>query len=207
MKHLRGFTLLEMIVAIAILAGMFAVAAVTFSAAIDGRDKLSAEATRLEARQRALTYMTLDFEQLIARPVRDNFGATLEALLSLDNGIGLTRLGWANPFDLRPRSQLQRVEYLLQEGKLVRRHWPVLDNLPGTEPVDTVLLEEVVSLSLRFLHKDVAGDWIWLDVWPDPANPVPALNSALPFSIELELEFADGRFLRRFFRTVVNPWA
>lgn len=207
MKALRGFTLLEMIVAIAILAGMFAVAAATFSAAVDGRDKLSAEAVRLEAQQRALTFMTLDFEQLIARPVRDNFGATQEALLSLENGVALTRLGWANPFDLRPRSQLQRVEYLLQEDKLIRRHWPLLDNLPGTEPIDTVLLEEVTGLSVRFLAKDVADDWLWLDIWPDPANPVPALNSPLPFSIELELEFADGRFLRRFFRTVVNPWA
>jgi len=71
MKRMQGFTLLEMVVAIAILAGMFMVAMETFRAASDGREKLAAEATRLEARQRAMTFLALDFEQAESQKTED----------------------------------------------------------------------------------------------------------------------------------------
>ena len=208
MRRLQGFTLLEMVVAIAILAGMFMVAMETFRAAADGREKLAAEATRLEARQRAMTFLALDFEQVVARPVRDILGDLQPALLSLENGIALTRLGWANPFDLRSRSQMQRVEYRLQDNQLLRLYWPALDVQSGTEPETTVLLEEVESLTVRYLYQPTgATDWQWLEQWPDISlQGTPALLMPLPKSVEVEIGFADGTFLHRYFRTVVNIW-
>jgi len=206
-KAARGFTLLEVVVAIAILAGLFVVALETFRAASDGRERLAQEATRLEARQRALTFLTLDFEQLIARPVRDGLGDFQPALMSLDNGVALTRLGWANPFDLRNRSLMQRVEYLLIEDQLIRRYWPVLDVMAGTEPQQSVLLEEVESLQVRYLFQPLGGDMTWREQWPDTSlegtNP---LQMPLPKSVELEIAFADGSFIHRYFRTVTNIW-
>ena len=203
----RGFTLLEVVVAIAILAGMFVVALETFRAASDGRDRLAEEATRLEAQQRALTFLTLDFEQLIARPVRDALGDYQPALMSLDNGVALTRLGWANPFDLRSRSQLQRVEYQLINNQLLRRYWPALDSTTGIEPVESVLLEEVESIQVRFLYQPPNGDMAWQESWPDPSllGTDPQLMP-LPKSVELEIIFADGSFMHRYFRTVTNIW-
>lgn len=203
----RGFTLLEVVVAIAILAGMFVVALETFRAASDGRDRLAEEATRLEAQQRALTFLTLDFEQLIARPVRDALGDYQPALMSLDNGVALTRLGWANPFDLRSRSQLQRVEYQLINNQLLRRYWPALDSTTGIEPVESVLLEEVESIQVRFLYQPPNGDMAWQEIWPDPSllGTDPQLMP-LPKSVELEIIFANGGFLHRYFRTVTNIW-
>jgi general secretion pathway protein J len=205
--RVRGFTLLEMVIAIAILAGMFLVALETFRAATQGREQLAEEAIRLEARQRALTFITLDFEQIIARPVRDGLGDVQPALLSLEDGVALTRLGWANPFDLRPRSQLQRVEYRLVDEQLVRRYWPVLDVLPGTEPSDSVLLDAVSGFQVRYLFQSPEGQWIWFEQWPEPQMLSEApLSMPLPRSIEVEIRFADGSFLHRYFRTVVNPW-
>ena len=208
MRRLQGFTLLEMVVAIAILAGMFMVAMETFRAAADGREKLAAEATRLEARQRAMTFLALDFEQVVARPVRDILGDPQPALLSLENGIALTRLGWANPFDLRSRSQMQRVEYRLQENQLLRLYWPALDVQSGTEPETTVLLEEVDSLDVRYLYQPAGvNEWQWLEQWPDISlQGTPVLLMPLPKSVEVEIGFADGTFLHRYFRTVINIW-
>ncbi|MCC1498105.1 type II secretion system minor pseudopilin GspJ [Alcanivorax sp. 1008] len=206
-KSVRGFTLLEVVVAIAILAGIFVVALETFRAASDGRERLAEEATRLEARQRALTFLTLDFEQLIARPVRDALGDYQPALMSLDNGVALTRLGWANPFDLRSRSQMQRVEYQLIDNQLLRRYWPTLDTMAGTEPVESVLLEDVDSIQVRYLYQPLNGDMAWQEIWPDPSllGVEPQLLP-LPKSIELEIIFADGSFMHRYFRTVTNIW-
>jgi general secretion pathway protein J len=203
----RGFTLLEMVVAVAILAGMFVVALEIFRAASQGRDQLADEAIRLEARQRALTFITLDFEQIIARPVRDGLGDVQPALMSLDNGVALTRLGWANPFDLRPRSLMQRVEYRLVDEQLIRRYWPVLDVMPGTEPYDSVMLDSVAAFQVRYLFQSPEGQWLWFEQWPDAQmlGESPLLMP-LPKSIEIEISFADGSFLHRYFRTVVNPW-
>lgn len=206
-KAERGFTLLEVVVAIAILAGLFVVALETFRAASDGRDRLALEATRLEARQRALTFLTLDFEQLIARPVRDALGDYQPALMSLDNGVALTRLGWANPFDLRNRSLMQRVEYLLVDDQLRRRYWPVLDVMAGAEPLESVLLEEVESLEVRYLYQPLNGEMTWNEQWPEASLEGTApLQMPLPKSVELEVIFTDGSFIHRYFRTVANIW-
>lgn len=207
MKLARGFTLLEVVVAIAILAGMFLVAMETFRAASDGREKLAVEATRLEGRQRAITFLAQDFEQLIARPVRDQLGDLQPAVMSLDGGVGLTRLGWANPFDLRSRSQMQRVEYRLVDNQLLRYYWPVLDVQAGAEPQSSVLLEEVDTFAVRYLYQPPNADWIWLEQWPDVSmQGTSPLLMPLPKSIEVEIGFADGSFLHRYFRTVTNIW-
>ncbi len=55
------------------------------------------------------------------------------------------------------RSTLQRVRYRLDDGKLLREHWLVLDATLDPEPVKRVLLDGVSSLKLRFL--DDARDW------------------------------------------------
>ena len=204
----RGFTLLEVVIAIAILAGIFVVATETLRAASEGRAQLAAEATRVEARQRAVTFLTQDFEQLVARPVRDALGTELPALMSVENGVALTRLGWANPFDLRHRSQMQRVEYRLLENDLYRLYWPALDNQPGAEPVSMLLLEDVEQLSVRYLFQDANGDWVWLEQWPDVSfQGTTALLIPFPQSIEVDITFRDGSALHRYFRTVTNPWS
>ncbi|PKM22063.1 MAG: type II secretion system protein GspJ [Gammaproteobacteria bacterium HGW-Gammaproteobacteria-14] len=206
-QRARGFTLLELVVAIAILAGMFVVIQETFRAASIGREQLNEEATRLEARQRALTFLLMDFEQVIARPVRDAFGELQPALMSVEGGLALTRLGWANPFDLRPRSSQQRVEYRFIDEQLIRRYWPSLDVAAGTEPVDTILLTEIESVAFRYLDQSESGEWRWLESWPDVAGQVTRpLYQPLPKSIELTITFTDGSELHRYFRTVVNPW-
>lgn len=208
MNNLRGFTLLEVVVAIAILAGIFIVATETLRAASDGRAQLASEAVRVESRQRAVTFLTQDFEQLVARPVRDALGTELPALMSVENGVALTRLGWANPFDLRHRSQMQRVEYRLLDNTLHRLYWPALDNQPGAEPVSTTLLEEVDSFVVRYLFRSATGEWQWLEQWPDISlQGSPPLLIPFPQSVEVEITFSDGSILHRYFRTVTSPWS
>lgn len=203
----RGLTLLEVLVSIAIFAGMYIAAQIFFNTALDGRENLERNATELEATQRALTLLTLDVEQIIARPVRDPFGDYQPALRGGEEYVEFTRLGWANPFDLRQRSQMQRVAWLIEEGNLIRRHWPTVDVDVGVEPLDVVLLEQVESLTVRYLDQTPDGRWEWLEFWPDTElAQVPPLFQRLPRSIEVDIKLESGRSLHRFFRTVINPW-
>ncbi|HCE38592.1 MAG TPA: type II secretion system protein GspJ, partial [Alcanivorax sp.] len=63
-RRARGFTLLEVLVTIAIFAMMYVLAVEFLNRALANRDMLSEGATELENAQRAVTYLTLDFEQL-----------------------------------------------------------------------------------------------------------------------------------------------
>lgn len=204
----RGFTLLEVVIAIAIFAGIFVVAQQMFSQAVDSRDRLNEAASRLETQQLLLTWLTMDIEQIFPRPVRDAFGQEQPALLGVENAIAFTRAGWANPFDLRRRSELQRVEYLLDDDqRLIRRHWPALDVNPGAEPRETVMMENVQELHFRYLNRDQDG-WSWVEFWPPLAMASkPVIQQQMPKSIEVRIVLEDGTELHRFYRTVDNPLA
>lgn len=204
-----GFSLLEVLVVLAITAGMFTVAYGFFGSVLNDSAELDAHASRLEGEQRALAFLTMDFEQVLARPVRDSFGDPQPAIGSLqDGGVALTRLGWANPFDLRARSQVQRVFYQLEEDRLVRRYQKALDINSGTETVSTVLMEGVDTFAVRYLEKSQSGEWEWQDEWPTVAmSQTPnLLLQPLPMSVEVQITLANGRELHRFFRLPVNPW-
>lgn len=209
MSRQSGFTLLEIVIAIGIFAFMYVAAQLAFSTALDNRDFLSTHASTQEARQRALIFLAQDLEQLVARPSRDAFGDTQPAVRGTTEYMEFTRLGWANPFDLRQRSQMQRVAYLIDEDqRLIRRHWPAVDQNQGTEPVDTVVLEGVERISFRFLDQGPQGEWVWRDEWPDlDLAQTPALFQRLPRSIDMEMAFTDETEIQRFFRTVINPWS
>lgn len=209
MKRHQGFTLLEMLVAISIFALMYVLAQQFFSQMMDTRDALNTKAEALEKRQQALLLITQDFEQFIARPVRDSLGDTQPAIKGGKTGIEFTHLGWANPFSLQHRSRMQRVRYVLFEGQLIRRYWPVLDANVGSRPVDHVVLDKVESISFRYLGQDTATDqWVWFEQWPNNQNILlPALLQPPPRSVELTVEFEGGEELHRYFRLVTNPWA
>ena len=162
----------------------------------------------MERTQRAVTFLTLDFEQLINRPVRDPYGDPQPAILGRDNYVEFTRLGWSNPFGLRKRSEMQRVVYTLEDGTLFRRYWPVLDTNVATEYQEDVLIDHVERFTVRYLDLTPQGEWQWLELWPDVAMAaVPVWQQRLPKSIELEIELENGDIVHRFYRTVVNPWS
>lgn len=207
-RRVMGFTLLEMVVTIAIFAFIYVWAASFLSSALRGREQLTESADEMERSQRAITFLTLDFEQLVSRPVRDPYGDPQPAIVGRDNYVEFTRLGWSNPFGLRKRSEMQRVIYTLENGDLYRRYWPVLDTSVATRYQQDILLENVARFTVRYLDLTPQGDWQWVELWPDAALAAqPVWLQRLPKSIEIEIELESGDIIHRFYRTVVNPWA
>ena len=192
MRRERGFTLLEMVVTIAIFALIYVWVATYLSDALKAREQLNISASALEQEQRAVTYLTLDFEQLIARPVRDPYGDPQPAIIGRDDYVEFTRLGWSNPFGLRQRSQMQRVIYTLEDGKLYRRYWPVLDTNVASQYQQDVLLDDVKTFTVRYLDKSQKGEWSWQERWPDPDLAAePVWQQRLPKSIEINIEMEN----------------
>lgn len=208
----RGFTLLELLVAIGVFAVMSVMAYGGLKTVLDARQQTDAQAKRLAAVQ--LTFMRLerDIEQMTGRRIRDEFGdpkAPLLAVSDPDVVVEFTHNGWSNPTNA-PRSHLQRVGYTLKDHQLLRAYWLVLDRAQDSKPIQTVMLDKVKSMEWRFM--DNAGNWQtqWPPattttappLTPPPLTPTPpglTTPSQLPRAVEVTLELDDlGRLTRLF---------
>lgn len=159
----RGFTLVELLVALAIFAVVAALAYGGLNAVLEARRHTAADAARLRDLQRAVSLLAADVEQAAPRPVRDEYGDRADAVRGggLHAPLELTRAGRANPARLA-RSQFERVAWVLRDGTLVRRHWTVLDRAQDSAPLEDALLSGVLRFEVRFLGFD--GEWA--EQWP-----------------------------------------
>ncbi|MEO8223715.1 MAG: type II secretion system minor pseudopilin GspJ [Gammaproteobacteria bacterium] len=185
-----GFTLLELLVAMGIFAIIGVMAMGGLNAIVDQTSQSQVQAERLASLQRAVRLITTDLASADPRYVRDILGQDKE-LPFLANGTGgylvrLTRGGWPNPANLPYRGTLQRVQYRLDDGKLLREYWPVLDvGGLGQDPRSEVLLTGVKDAKLLFYDPD-QGTGEWSPQWPPLRNQAPARPRAVQVNLDLE---------------------
>ena len=180
---MKGFTLVETLVALAALAMLATGALAVASASTASQDAIRAHQESTHTLMRLRAVMKADLSQAAARRARDVNGAKAQAALAggaLGDGVflSLVRRGWDNPLE-QDRSSLQYVEYRLNGGRLERRSRRHIDGSP-LEPAQ-VLAEGVRSLRLEFLDFDQ-----WMEGWAG------APNRPLPRAIRVSLDLAGG---------------
>lgn len=192
----RGFTLVEVLVALAIFGMLAALAYGTLSQTLSNAEVLTERMQRLQSLQRTMRYLSEDFMQLAPRAVREDLGDSLRPALHTDAesdfAVALTHGGWSNPATL-PRSTLQRVAYRVEANELVRYHWMVLDRTLGNEPAGRALLDEVESIAFRFMQDN--GDWT--EEWPPENRPGLLGLRQRPRAVEIVLILTDSTEIRR----------
>ncbi len=196
-----GFTLLEVLIALAVTAVVGALAYGSLTAAMDSADGLRDSADRVTEVERAFTLISRDIRQFVPRSVRDEFGQHEPALAGGPVNrfpLTLTRGGWFNP-NQQPRSQLQRVNYVLDGDALWRESYPVLDRAPDTEATEVLLLEGVEDFRLEFLGRiqdlQVQSDGVsverrnWSENWvADVGQPGSVIPPPVALAVILQLE-------------------
>jgi general secretion pathway protein J len=193
----RGFTLLELMVAVAIFAVISALALGGYTQLQQQSEYAEQRLARLREVQRAVQTLCQDLEQLEPRPIREPLGdgklPALQVTETPDYLMQLTRAGWSNTAGL-PRPTLQRVGYRIDpnENELWRDHWPALDRTLVVEPVKVRMLDGVRSVRFRFLTSN--RDWV--DRWPPP-QAVGISERSRPAAVEVTLELEDwGEIMR-----------
>ena len=204
----QGFTLVEVLIAMAITAFVATVAYTGLSTVITGMESTRENAQRSYEVSRAWMIITRDLRQFTNRPGRDEFGELEPALQGgpvARFALSLTRGGWHNPNALL-RSNLQRVNYRVEDNALWRDSYPVLDRAGDTEPASVILLSDVDDLRLLFLGSvDTAGGTgINLDTrqWPDNwvvDTSQPGATLAPPAALQLTLQLADWGEMTRLY--------
>ena len=100
----KGFTLIEVLVALAVFGVMSMLAYSVLGSTLANADYLSNRMDRLQSIQRAVRLLSTDLFQAVPRPVRtelgDSYSPALQTSLSSEFVLELTRGGWGNPAGL-----------------------------------------------------------------------------------------------------------
>lgn len=192
MRH-SGFTLLELLIAVAVFAVLGAMAYGGLNAVLNTQAQTELAAERLEALQLTMRYLERDLEQILPRPIRNAFGDT-ESALYLDGQpvLALTQAGMRNPSGLS-RSSLLRVSWGLEDDAVVRTVWPHLDGSQVEQTRKTRLLEEVDDLNIRVMDDKKT----WVEQWP-PLSVTPE-KTPKALAVEVTLTAAPWGEITRIF--------
>ena len=162
-KSSRGFTLLEILIAMAIFAIMSVMAYSGLRVLLDARTATSLRSERLAELQTTLYWLGEDLAQTIARPVRDEYGTQETGshggansgvsgeLLSLSRSVP----AWSA---YQAGSQLQRISYRFEQGSLYRLAWTTLDRTQQSEYRRRKLID-LEQIRIRFFDQDWTDNW------------------------------------------------
>ncbi|MBB1380260.1 type II secretion system minor pseudopilin GspJ [Pseudoalteromonas sp. SR43-2] len=190
----RGFTLLEVMVALGILAFVIIATHQILETTTRAKDASDEKIAELNGLQTTFRLMDQDFSQMTKRSVRNESGDVQEQYLlagryvleSQYDGIAFVRDGWINPINLLPRSELQAVGYRVIDDNLERVYRVYVDQLDNMEPRVQRVLENVEELKFEFL--DDKNEW--QEQWE---------IKALPKAVAVTLQQIEAEPIRRVF--------
>jgi len=190
----RGFTLLEMVVAISIFAVIAAISYAALNNFLDARARINDINAKIRELQSAFVLLEHDLRYAVNRPVRDQhgdpepaFAATAGNTLAPNERLRLTTT--------RPSSsgagaqQLTRVAWRLEDGALSRVTWRVLDRDIDSPEYSREVLSGVQDIEFRFLAYQANEELTEGDEWVS--------ESGLPAGVEVTVMLEDASAYRR----------
>jgi general secretion pathway protein J len=192
-KRSQGFTLLEVLIAIAIFSVISMASFSIFETVINSDTATKARTDRINELQRGFLIIERDMLQIARRSVRLNGEAPLSDFLHTDNdsftnseqAIAFVRHGWTNPGLLLPRSDMQSVAYQLNENTVERVHFNFVDAVLGEVPKVRPLISQVEKLNFEFYDGKK---------WQETLQ-----ENTLPMAIAIEIDTTDYGIIRRQF--------
>jgi len=165
----RGFTLLEMVVAIGIFAVIAAISYGALSNFLDARAHIDAETAELRSLQNVFTLLEQDLRYAVPRPVRDGYGDAQPAFTGgIESGLAAgerLRLTTTRPAPVGVGVPGQsRVAWRLRDGNLSRVSWRVLDRDVDSPEYQRNLMSGVQEIAFTFYARDEGalvsrGEW------------------------------------------------
>lgn len=182
-KSNAGFTLLEVLLALAIMAMLSLSGYLILDGVLRSNAQQREQSEQLRQIQRAIVLMDKDFGQIIPRNSRDErliypmFAISPNWLQTDSGSVSFIRAGWQNPLAQFNRSQLQLVAYRLRKGTLERLYWQYVDsNRQKNQPVSIPLFTKVTSFKVEVFNNNR-----WQTMWRE--------SRTLPKAIKLTIQF------------------
>lgn len=181
----KGFTLIEVMISILILAILASATYELMNSVVDSDIQVQEKTERFASVQRAFMLMEKDFTQMAPRGTRFEGTNSRNVIEYGDRkyesegiGFSFTRGGALNPGAELPRGQVVRVWYRLKNGNLERATYSFPDTIIGYEPRFEKFIAGVKDLNIFFYRQGM-----WSKTWTQ--------RSAIPQGVKLEFELED----------------
>lgn len=184
-----GFTLIEVLVALAVLAVFATFAWRATASLVEGEARLASEARRWQTLDAMYARIEADVRAAVPRAVRVPGGREYAWAGGVDaNGQSAFAFTRAGGDPAEPGAEGVRLTYRLNGGTAEIVYWPRLDRGAGGEPVAYAIADGIARLDVRYADDD--GEWT--DRWP------PDRREGLPRALVVAVTLADGARLERF---------
>ena len=185
----RGFTLVEVLLAIAIVALIAVLGYRALSALSQSETKLAAEAKRWRTLDLFFARLEGDLRQAMPRPARTTSGRE-PAWLGVPDAAGnsILQFSRAGPeFTVEAHSAGERLAYRLRDGSVEVLYWASYDRPSAVEATSYQLLDGVAQFKLAYLMHNGA----WSDTWPRNGE------ADLPRAVKVDLTLSTGEAIER----------
>jgi general secretion pathway protein J len=186
----RGFTLVEALVAIAILALVALLAWRATASMTDSEVRVAAERARWQRLDAVLSRIEADLRESVPRAARHGAGTDAAWSLAPSDSAGNALLVFtrAGPSAIdEPGNAGQRVGYRFRNRQIEVLYWPHIDNVAADDAMSYGLTDDVASFHVAALTADNR----WSDRWPLPGS------APIPRGVRVDLQLADGTVVER----------
>ncbi len=173
---IRGFTLLEILIALSVFAILATITSSAMYHAFNTRTRVAVHADRLNTLQLAIALIQHDTQQMVARSVLGKELHVFPPFTGQPAYVEFTHTG---------DGILKRVAYLCRNGQLIRRSWEVLDTPVHRQYQDKLLLDNLKQCGFAYLahNQQILPDWQEYAVKQDQHQET--LPSAIQFTLTL----------------------
>lgn len=190
MKKSYGFTLVELLVAIAIFAVLSALGWKVFDYVVKVKERNAEHEAKLSQLQEAYQQILRDTVQAV--PLTANINGEIQPALVLQNGrFNFSKTGVTDPLNqgLAPDERIE-YQYRADEKKLYRLKFRNLNQTGNDQPDSSVLLDNVEQFKIAVLNPSES------DSWPDRAADANNKDSfaMLPRGIKINLAVSGTEY-------------
>jgi len=190
MKRARGFTLIEIMVALLVLSLLALMSYRGLSAVLDAREHVRHETDKWRRVAVFFARFQRDVELAAPRPARVGAGIA-PAWLGAPTEAAQSSLEFSRFASIEDVDVARRIGYRLNDKQEIELSlWPGLDVAPDTVPARYPLLAGVKTFQLQYLSPALA----WVDTWPTSAADLP-----IPRAVRLRIVLASDEEIVRVF--------
>jgi|GEM_PF-4743244 len=184
----RGYTLIEILVALFIFAIVAALSATALRQALSVKTRMRVHAGELSKLQASIQILLRDGFSIIHRPSQSK---TDPSLMGAEDNVTFIRYHRRIYDSADPRSQLQRAGYSLDDHKIYRIAYPYVDAKDEMNFRRQVLFDHVDKMTISYYSKERG----WVSRWPleeeQTTNNEKEETEKLPCAMQMTIFFKD----------------
>lgn len=193
--RVKGFTLLEIVVAVAIFAVIASIVFPGMLQFLEMRDRVDAKHKLVVSLQKTFQFMANDLRFASNRLAKDEYGEPAKTTLSIDDDSLMQLTAQYPDLSLGGLNVPRRVTWQFEDGVLSRIQSPVLDPDADTRTMVQTMLEGVEDIDIQIRHI-VDGRDTEDDKWEE--------QTRLPDLLDITIEMQGGLKYRRLITMLSN---